>query len=127
MPPVWLNESEEKPRNSNLLIRKKKNRRIDDQSKLVKAIYDNLKKYNLKPEELDSKDYLFNANRDRSNIWYRISEDYNDTLKFFGPDDDFNEARRLMMAYRVNHPLRPYKTKVVELLEKVTKNWTYLK
>ena len=98
---------------------KKKNRRVDDQSKLVKSIVDNLKKYNINTEDLDSKKKTFDANRDRNNIWYKISEDYHEKEKFAGPDDDFNEARRLMMAYKVNHPQRPYKTKVIDLLEKV--------
>lgn len=114
-----IKRSRRKPQRFEFRDTKKKNHRVDDQSKLVKSIFDNLKKYKLNPEDLDSKHQSFNANRDRSNIWYKISEDYHAGEKFSGPDGDFNEARRLMMAYKVNHPQRPYKTKVMDLFETV--------
>lgn len=49
-----IKRSRRKPQRFEFRDTKKKNHRVDDQSKLVKSIFDNLKKYKLNPEDLDS-------------------------------------------------------------------------
>ena len=97
-----------------------KKRRKDDQARLVEAIYDTMKELltidQINTNDVKNKSFL-DATRDTNGIWYKISTTYNHP-RILSETDLFKEAKRLAKAYRVNHSMRPYQTKVKELFER---------